>query len=44
MRVVIAIVMQGKVVFKWVKAHASSTAVIKLVGSASKVDEAWLGN
>jgi hypothetical protein len=38
-RGVIAIVMQGKVDFKWVKAHASSIAIIELVGSASKVVE-----
>jgi hypothetical protein len=31
--------MQGKVDFKWVKAHASSIAIIELVGSASKVVE-----
>jgi hypothetical protein len=43
-RGVITIVMQGKVVFKWVKAHASSIDVIELVGSASKVIEAGLGN
>lgn len=42
-RGVITIVMQGKVVFKWVKAHAPSIAVIELVGSASKVVKAGLG-
>lgn len=43
-RGVITIVMQSKVVFKWVRAHASSTSVIELVGSASKVVEAGLWN
>lgn len=42
-RGVIATVMQGKVDFKRVKAHASPIAVIELVGSASKVVETGLG-
>lgn len=39
-RGVITIVMQNKVVFKWVMANASSFAVIELVGSANKVVKA----